>query len=78
MRISQDVRLIHYVEKALTSDDPNLQLLALAILASFETDEADQILEKAMKSNFIFIRIEAAFILATKQKQNATRNTLRT
>jgi HEAT repeat protein len=69
--ISQDEQLAHLVDKAFLSDNPQLELLAISVLASFQNDEADALLIKALKSNYIFVRLEAAYALASKKSPEA-------
>ncbi|MBS0635714.1 MAG: HEAT repeat domain-containing protein [Verrucomicrobia bacterium] len=69
--ISQDERSLHIAEKALAFDDPQLQLVAVSVIASFDTDHACELLERAMKSNYIFVRLESAYWLALKRSRNA-------
>lgn len=69
--ISHDERTLAIAENALQFDDPQLQLVAVSVLASFDTDAASDILERAMKSNYIFVRLEAAYWLAMKRARDA-------
>ncbi|MCE5295035.1 MAG: HEAT repeat domain-containing protein [Chlamydiales bacterium] len=69
--ISQDERTLGIVENALKYDEPQLQLVAVSVLASFDTHLAASMLEQAMKSNYIFVRLEAAYWLATKHAPDA-------
>ncbi len=69
--IAHDERGLHIVSRALEFDHPELQLLAVSVAASFDTEAAYEILEQAMKSNYIFVRLEAAYCLANKQSESA-------
>ncbi len=69
--ISQDERTIAIAEKALLFDEPQLQLVAVSVLGSFDTEAACEILARAMKSNYLFVRLEAAYWLARKQARDA-------
>ena len=70
--IAQDERAIDLVHKALIArDDPQEELIALSVLTRFDSEHADTLLEAAMKSNYIFVRLEAAYILAQKKSPKA-------
>lgn len=71
-RIAQDERTLPIVEAAVKYNDMQMQLLAVSVAASFDTIQAQAILEQAMKSNFLIVRLEAAFWLATKRAPNAS------
>ena len=48
------------------------QLAALQFLAKMQDDQIDQLLHKAMASEFLYTRLEAAYILAAKKSRSAT------
>ncbi|MBN4067348.1 HEAT repeat domain-containing protein, partial [Simkania negevensis] len=52
------------VEDALLYPDPQVQLIALHFLASFQTDSSSRALFHAMRSPFLLTRLEAAYLLA--------------
>ncbi len=62
----------HILEQALTSSDMQVQLAAVHFLARMQEDYADILLNKAMSSDFLFTRLEAAFILAERKAKSAT------
>lgn len=69
--ITEDPRWLPFLKRSLESDFPQLQLVALRLLARFADDEATRILTLAMKSNYLAIRIEGAYLLAKRQAPNA-------
>lgn len=69
--ISHDERTLVIAEKALHYEDPQIQLLAVSVVGSFDTELAIKLLEKAMKSNYLFVRLEAAYWLAQKHAKSA-------
>lgn len=69
--ISHDDRTLAIAEHALVFDDPQLQLVAVSVLSSFDLDAANDILTKAMKSNYVIVRLEAAYCLAQRRSANA-------
>lgn len=69
--IAHDERGLPIVAKAIQFDHPELQLLAVSVAASFDTELAFEIIERAMKSNYLFVRLEAAYLLAQKGSPTA-------
>lgn len=69
--ISHDARNLYIAEKALQFDEPQLALVAVSVIASFDTEEAHELLAKAMKSNYVFVRLEAAYWLSIKRASDA-------
>lgn len=62
--LSADEDAFRVVEKALSSRNPILQLMALQILCKFENSKAEAALKKAMSSPFPIIRLETASLMA--------------
>jgi len=69
--ISQDDRSLVIAENALRYGEPQLQLVAVSVLASFDTEVASEILERAMRSDYLIVRLEAAYWLALKRSKDA-------
>ncbi len=69
--ISQDDRSLVIAENALRYGEPQLQLVAVSVLASFDTEVAAEILERAMRSDYLIVRLEAAYWLAQKRSRDA-------
>lgn len=60
------------LEQALGSSDIQVQLAAIQFLARMQEDYADTLLNKAMSSEFLYTRLEAAFVLAQRKAKSAT------
>src|SRR5207244_3393473 len=60
MSISLDERGLPVICKALRSDEPELQLTALSVLSHLNTDRSNLLIEEAMKSDYVMVRLEAA------------------
>lgn len=60
------------LEQALTSSDVQVQLASLQFLGRMQEDSSDFLLNKAMSSDFLYTRLEAAFILAQRKAKTAT------
>lgn len=68
---SNCARALDILEKGLDQPDPHIQLLSLNFIAKHEDDRADELLQKAMSSDFLSTRMEAAFHLALKKHPHA-------
>lgn len=55
------------LQAAMTDPDPNLNFMALHLLAQQQDDRTDTLLMQGLGSNFLAIRLEAAYILAQKR-----------
>ncbi|OGN55360.1 MAG: hypothetical protein A3D96_03680 [Chlamydiae bacterium RIFCSPHIGHO2_12_FULL_44_59] len=62
---------IDILEKGVRHPDPQIQLLALHFLAQFEDDRTAEIFHEAMSSDFLAIRMEAAFYMAQSKHPHA-------
>ncbi len=60
------------LQQALSSSDIQLQLAAIQYLGRMQEDYSDILLNKAMSSEFLFTRLEAAFILAQRKAKSST------
>ncbi len=60
------------LETALASPNIQVQLAAIQYIARMQEDYADILLNKAMSSDFLFARLEAAFILAQRKAKSST------
>lgn len=65
--ISLNEKALYIIEEGLSSDQPEIEMIALNFLSAYHNDRADQALHKAMKSNVLLIRLEAAHKLAGKK-----------
>lgn len=59
------------LEAAMMSRDPNLNMMALHLLAQQQDDRTDALLMQGLSSNYVALRLEAAYILAVKKHANA-------
>ncbi len=69
--LSGSGQAIEILEKGIDHTDPQVQLLALHFIAKFDDDRATEILTRAMSSDFLAIRMEAAFYLAQRKHPHA-------
>ena len=69
--ISGSTGAIEILEKGLAHPDPQVQLLSLHFLTQFEDDKTSEILSRAMSSDFLSTRMEAAFYMAQKKHPHA-------
>lgn len=59
------------VEKGLFHPDPQIQLLSLHFIAKFDDDRTAELFNRAMSSDFLGIRMEAAFYMAQTKHPHA-------
>ncbi len=64
-------RILHILDAASDSDDPQVQLTALGYLANLHDDAADAMLARGMTSPYLLIRLETAYYLATMKYPSA-------
>ena len=64
-------RILHILDAASESDDPQVQLTALGYLANLHNDAADAMLARGMTSPYLLIRLETAYYLATMKYPSA-------
>jgi HEAT repeat protein len=65
--ISGSSGALEILEKGIDHPDPQIQLLALHFISQFEDDRASELLNRAMSSDFLATRMEAAFYLAQRK-----------
>lgn len=65
--ISLNEKALYILEEGLTSSQPELQLIALNFLSKYRNDHADEVIHKAMASNYLIVRLEAAFSMAKRK-----------
>jgi len=63
---------IDILEFAIASPDPNIQSAGLQYIGRAQEDFADALLNKAMSSQYLQTRLEAAFYLASRKSKSAT------
>ncbi len=69
--ISVHEKTLYILESGIQRQEPELQIIALNMLARYQNDDADHALLTAMRSNFVMIRLEAAFHLCQKKHPQA-------
>lgn len=67
IKIARDDRALHFIEERGSFDNPELELLRLTILAGIDRQDADLLLLSALRSNYLFVRMQAAYLLAEKK-----------
>lgn len=69
--LSGSVHSLDILEKGLFHPEPQVQLLALHFLTRMEDDRIHELLNRAMSSEFLSTRMEAAYGMATRKHPNA-------
>lgn len=69
--ISSSNNILHILEKGITSHSPQTQLIALQYLSQLQDDKSETLLSKAMNSDFLPIRLEAAGQLCNRKERSA-------
>lgn len=69
--LSGSAGALEILERGLFNPDPQVQLLALHFIAKFDDDSTNEMLNRAMTSEYLGIRMEAAFYLAQRKHPHA-------
>lgn len=69
--LSGSAAALEILAKGITSPDPQVQLLTLHFIANFDDDLASDLFNRAMGSDYLAIRMEAAFYLAERKHPHA-------
>jgi len=69
--MSGSTRALEILEHGIAHPDPQTQLLALHFIAKIEDDRADELLNRAMSSDYLSTRMEAAFYLSLRKHPHA-------
>ena len=69
--IAQSKNSLEIIERGLQSNDAQVQLVSLHFLSQYPEDYVDNLLIQAMSSDYLQIRVEAAYILATRKHPSA-------
>jgi HEAT repeat protein len=69
--LSGSANALEILEKGLSHPDPQVQLLSLHFIAKFEDDRAAEIFNRAMGSDYLAIRMEAAYYMAETKHPHA-------
>lgn len=73
--ISMNEKALYIIEEALNERQPELQTIALNFLSRYQNDRADRAVHRAMRSDYLLIRLETAFQLAAKKDPKAVSQT---
>lgn len=73
--ISLNEKALYILQEGLNSSEAQIQLISLNFLSRFQNDIADESLIRAMSSDSLLIRLEAAFHLAEKKAPQAVAQT---
>lgn len=73
--VSTNEKALYILEEGMSNPDPEHQLIALNFLARFRNDRADLAIQRAMSSNSLLVRLEAAFKLSTRKDPRAVGQT---
>ena len=68
---SGSARALEILEKGLGSPDPQVQMFALHFISQFNEDTSNDLLNRAMSSDYLSTRMEAAFYMAQRKHPNA-------
>jgi len=69
--LSGSLAALEILERGLDHPDPQVQLLSLHFIAQFDDDRTGDLLNRAMSSDFLSTRMEAAFYLAQRKHPHA-------
>ena len=69
--ISGSAGALEILEKGIDHPDPQVQLLCLHFISQIEDDKINDILSRAMNSDFLSTRMEAAFYMARRKHPHA-------
>ncbi len=69
--LSGSAGAIEILERGITHPDPQMQLLALHFIGKFEDDRSAEIFNRAMSSDYLAIRMEAAYYMAQTKHPHA-------
>lgn len=69
--LSGSANALEILEHGLDHPDPQVQLISLHFIAKFDDDRVSEILSRAMSSDFLAIRMEAAFYMAQRKHPHA-------
>src|SRR3990167_8960206 len=69
--LSGSTRSLEILEKGIDHPDPHIQLLALHFIAQIDDDRTIELFNRAMSSQYLSTRMEAAFYMAQKKHPHA-------
>jgi len=69
--LSGSAEALEILEKGLIHPDPQIQMIALHFIAQSNDDQSDELFNRAMSSDFLSTRLEAAYYMAQKKHPRA-------
>lgn len=69
--LSGSANALEILERGMSHPDPQVQLLALNFIAKFDDDRTSEIFNRAMGSDYLAVRMEAAFYMAQTKHPHA-------
>lgn len=69
--IAKNQKLLPLLERGLSSESPQVQLASIRALAEYHDDQADRILLKGLRSNYLEVCFETTFMLAINKHPEA-------
>jgi HEAT repeat protein len=69
--IAKNQKLLPILERGLSSESPQVQLASIRALAEYHDDQADRILLKGLRSNYLEVCFETTFMLAVNKHPEA-------
>lgn len=69
--LSGSANALEILEKGIDHPDPQIQLIALHFIAKFDDDRTAEVFNRAMSSDYLGIRMEAAFYMAQRKHPHA-------
>jgi HEAT repeat protein len=73
--ISSNEKALYILQDGINNSIPELQMVCLNFLARHQNDSAEEALKRAMASDYLLIRLEAAFHLAERKAPHAVAQT---
>lgn len=69
--ISSSVDILNILDRGIRTDSIETQLYCIQFLGKLQDDRSEELLTKAMSSNFLLIRLEAAYQLSMRKDRSA-------
>jgi len=69
--ISSSVDIMHILERGIKTHSIQTQLYAIQFLGRLQDDRSEELLTKAISSEFLLIRLEAAYLLSIRKERSA-------
>ena len=69
--VSSSVDILNILERGIKASSPEAQMLSIQFLGQLQDDRTEELLTKAMSSDFLITRLEAAFQLSSRKERSA-------